>query len=165
MSTRNKWLDWKPASPTPAETTKIFSDFPESEASKPTKPGFDGFVGSSLANSQNIWGTTGHGVAPSESDTSSGCIPAAADHPVPSRDELTMAPAAVGPRKREGVEIALRWYCSACSMDAVFWHLPAVTCDVKERAVIREHGERQPGCRRLDYRIMSDSETRPRREA
>jgi len=66
---------------------------------------------------------------------------------------------------RQGGEIALRWYCGTCGTNGTIWHSPKMTCDAKERAIIRAHGERQPGCRRLDYRVVSDSEARPRRAA
>ena len=54
-------------------------------------------------------------------------------------------------------EIALRWYCSTCRTSGVIWHSPKMTCDAKEHAIIRAHGERSAGCRRLDYRVVSDS--------
>jgi hypothetical protein len=69
------------------------------------------------------------------------------------------------PARQEGGEIALRWYCATCGTNGVIWHGPKVTCDAKERAILRAHSERASGCRRLDYRVVSDSETRPRRAA
>ena len=55
-------------------------------------------------------------------------------------------------------EIALRWYCSTCGTGGVLRHSPKLTCDAKEHAILRAHSEQQPGCWRLDYRVMPDSE-------
>lgn len=96
----------------------------------------------------------------SESYTSRRCISESSNY---SEIQYTseLAAGRLNSLDKKHVEVALRWYCSTCGVDGVIWHLPEVTCDAKECVITRAHGERASGCRRLDYRVVSDSETRP----
>jgi hypothetical protein len=87
MSTRSRWLDWKP------ETQK-FRETPRYEPTKPSKPGFVGFDGSPLADSQNL----GAEICPpgeGKSATSMECKAGEAAEvlPCPSPEELAQASA------------------------------------------------------------------------
>ena len=67
-------------------------------------------------------------------------------------------------RETREVQIALRFSCENCGLEAVIWHPPEWTADIKEREIIREHGRylavAGPQCSSLKYRVRSDHEIR-----